>query len=130
MKLPRLRSLSGETFGDAPEWFKTFLDQLNTFLFDVYGSLSGLSDIEIVEDIVFTTTSGSALSYVRLQNPLDSRPRSVQLAYIRPTQPASSTALTVGNPIWRLNDSGQIIIDHIGGLEASTQYRASFLVLP
>lgn len=127
---PKLRSLSAESVTDL----ESLVAQLSTYLSDAGVAFDSLmkpnAQSQIEEGVTFTTTAGSALSNVKFKNRLPSKPRVVVLGQLRPTSSASSTTLAVGNPVWQYTQSGQIQIDHIGGLTASTQYRATFLVLP
>lgn len=126
---PKLRSLSAESVTDL----ESLVTQLSSYLADAgvaFDELLKPNSQKQYEEVTFTTTSGSALTNVRFKNRLPSKPRGVDIGQIRPTSNSASLVLTVGKPIWQYAQSGQIQIDHIGGLAASTQYKATFVVLP
>lgn len=131
---PKLRALPTEALQDSEDVaaLATRLSEiLGPFLSDTGVAFDDLllpnRREQVEEGVVFTTTAGSALTNVRFKIRLPFSPKSVELGQIRPTAASSSLTLTVGNPVWHIAD-GNIVIDHIGGLTASTQYKATFKV--
>lgn len=133
-KPPALRSLSVEAFEGVEDQalVQKLVEILGPFVGDCANAFDALllpNRVEQIETgVTFTTTGGSALTNVKFKNRLPSPPRYVGLGQIRPTSLSSTLVLTVGNPVWKYGSDGLIYIEHIGGLTASTQYRATFLV--
>jgi hypothetical protein len=132
---PALRSLSAEVFADAQDpqtLAQKLVEVLGPFISDCANAFDALMlpnrHEQIEPSVTFTTTGASALTNVKFKNRLPQAPKFVDIGQIRPTSPSASLVINVGKPIWKYGQDGQVYIEHIGGLAASTQYKATFLV--
>lgn len=132
--LPTQRRLSREDFPAAPSWFDIAVGVINGFMNDVYLALNGtLTFGANVSGMIksFRITAGAAAdnNTFTFTHNMKKKPEGIipiaVTAVLANYAPVTS-AVTLS---WRMNDTGQIVIDAITGLTNGVIYDVRVLVV-
>lgn len=126
---PKLRSLSIENAQDL----ETLVAQLNDFIKDAGNAFDALMlpnrVVQIERNVSFTTDASGNFS-VKFKNRLPAAPSAVLTGQLIERASFYTGPVSAPNPAWEYKQDGMIHITGISGLDASAEYRATFVVLP
>lgn len=136
-KAPKVTSFSAEHYPDAPEWFGTFLRQLNSFVGDTAAvmaggiSLKGNLDAQLVEIVidVGANLDDAFEDPKRVALKTKSRPQAVLVVSAENLDNAEQKYTDGLFATWTDLGTGQISIKYIAGLPTSARHRVTLLIL-
>jgi len=132
--LPTQRRLSREDFPAAPSWFDIAMGVLNGFMNDVYLALNGTLTFGtniagMIKSFRVTAGATAADNTFTFTHTLKKKPEGVIPISVTAVTDNYSPVTSAVTLSWRMNDTGQIVIDAITGLTAGTIYDLKVLVV-
>lgn len=133
---PKTRSIPLEEFENLPAdvqpAFEKLIGMLNGFFTDSGNAFDALlgknAQAQFEEGVKLKTDGSSVPATVTFKNRLSFKPRAVSTVALKPADNTVALDYSIVNPIWTLTSKGEIRIDYLGGLAASTSYVATFKV--
>lgn len=129
--VPTLKRISSEDFGEAPEWFRRFLDVLNPFLGDTSRAFTANATRRQVETFRLDTKSSLATTFasnaVQVKNKLPTKPIEVRCGQVF-CRTAGDSITTATSVQWELLQNGLIRINYITGLNTSKSYDITLII--
>jgi hypothetical protein len=128
---PKLQRINAEDFGDAPDWFRQFLDVLNPFLGDTTRAFSNNNTMKQIETFRIDTLSTLAATFagnaVQLKNKLPGKPVEIRVGQVF-CRTAGDSITSATSVQWDLLQNGLIRISYITGLNVSKSYDVTLIV--
>ena len=135
-RIPTSRTLSPDNFKDSPEWLAKLLVPNNTFFDAVYNAING--ELTFVENIKaqthsvnFITPSNYGCSNFTAYAFDNNLGKPVSAVWLMRITKVADIYASINNGVhidWQ-EINGQIQINFVSGLEASTQYKLKVMVL-
>lgn len=131
---PKKTQLNREDLKDAPKWVDKILDVINPFIQAVVAALSrGLTLQENiysqVKTVVFTTGAAIDDSFPLTFKSELTAPYACWVAQCIPMEASGSVSGGVSIHTWKLTTSGMVEVSYLAGLQPSTKYRCTFIIL-
>ena len=132
--LPTQRRLSREDFPAAPSWFDIAVGVINGFMNDVYLALNGTLTFGanvsgMIKSFRITAGAAAANNTFTFTHNMKKKPEGIIPIAVTAVTSNYSPVTSAVTLSWRMNDTGQIVIDAITGLTNGVIYDVRVLVV-